>query len=305
MRYDKLRSYNRTMLSVIIPTYSGTYLLETIKSILENAEGKVEIFVNVDSGKPFKLPKEDKRVTFHYLKSPIGMRGGVNNGLRRAKGDYVMKCDSHCVFAPGFDKELTEHMEDDWLVIPRRYGLYADGWKREERFPPKDYHYLSYPTHIRGYGKAMVPVEWKEMAKQRKDYPIDDIMTFQGSCYIANRKYFEKRVGLLDDRPETYSPFGGEQIEVGLKYWLGGGKVKVNKNAWYAHLFKNTRHYKEVADAEEKHRKEKMKANGGWKWATAHWLKNEEPKMVHEFSWLVEKFWPVPTWPEDRKLWVY
>ena len=233
------------------------------------------------------------------------MRGGINKGLAKAKGKYIMKCDAHCVFGPGFDKIITENMEDNWLVIPRRYSLYADGWKRDLRFPPKDYHYISYPAQSRFYGKAIFPVEWKERAITRKDYQIDDTMIMQGSCYIANRKYFMKRVGFLDDRAETYTPFGGEQLEVGLKYWLGGGEVKVNKKTWYAHLFKNSRYYNEVAGYSARRYKVGIKSKRSWEWSAKHWMNNEEPEMIHPFSWLVEKFWPVPTWPEDKSLWVY
>jgi hypothetical protein len=214
-----------------------------------------------------------------------------------------MKCDAHCVFAPGFDKTIIENMEDNWLVIPRRYSLYADGWKRDLRFPPKDYHYLCFPTQTRFYGHAMFPLEWKNRRLTREKYPIDDTMIMQGSCYVAHRKYFSKHIGCLDDSRETYSPFGGEQMEVGLKYWLGGGKIKVNKNTWYAHLFKNSRYYREVAGHSSWKHKTSIKAKGSWEWSTRHWLGNREPGMVHPFSWLVEKFWPVPTWPEDRKLW--
>lgn len=293
------------MLSVIIPSFNEPYLLNTIDSLLENAQGDIEIFVHVDDGIRVKFPRKDPRVKFQYSKSPLGMRGGINKGLAQAKGKYIMKCDAHCVFAPGFDKIITKNMEDNWLVIPRRYSLYADGWKRDMRFPPKDYHYLTYPATSGHFGVAMFPIEWKERAAQKKDYLIDDTMTMQGSCYVAQRKYFMKRIGFLDDNPKTYSPFGAEQMEVGLKYWLGGGEVKVNKNTWYAHLFKNSRYYSEVAgDASRKH-KMNIQSKGGWAWATKHWMNNEEPEMVHSFKWLIEKFMPVPTWPSDKSLWVY
>lgn len=291
-------------LSIIIPSYKEPYLLNTINSILESAKGSIEIFVNVDDGQPIKMAKKDSRVKFNYPKSPLGMRGGINLGLASTKGRYIMKADAHCVFAPGFDKIITK-MEDNWLVIPRRFALYADGWKRDLRFPPKDYHYISYPAETHYYGKGMFPFEWKDRRLERQDYAIDDTMIMQGSCYVASRKYFSKQVGLLDDRLETYSPFGGEQMEIGLKYWLGGGEVKVNKNTWYAHLFKNSRYYKEVADDSLWKHKVHIKSKGSWEWAARHWMNNEEPGMIHAFSWLIEKFWPVPTWPKDRSLWVY
>lgn len=292
------------MLSIIIPSYNEPYLIDTIKNILESATGKIEILVNIDDGKLITEIK-DPRVKFTYQKSPLGMRGGINLGLKKAKGKYIMKTDAHCVFEKGFDTEIIRNMEDDWLVVPRRYSLYADGWKRDLRFAPKDYHYLTYPIASGLFGKAMFPIEWKQRARDKKDQMIDDTMTIQGSCYIANRQYFMKKVGFLDDNPNTYSPFGGEQMEVGLKYWLGGGKVKVNKNTWYAHLFKNSRYYREVGGNTARKHKLAMQSKGGWKWATNHWMNNQEPNMIHPFSWLIEKFWPVPTWPEDKKLWRY
>ena len=290
-------------LSIIIPSKDEPYLNETVKDILEKATSDIEIIVNLDNELPQSLVNENGGVTYIHSTQPKGMRGGVNAGLQMATGDYVMKCDAHCLFAEGFDETILKDFQDNWLVIPRRYSLYADGWKRDMRFPPKDYHYLSYPTDSRTYGRSIFPQEWKERAIERAEYLIDDTMTFQGSCYIANRKYFMKHVGFLDDKPDTYTQFAGEPLEVGLKYWLGGGEVKVNKHTWYAHLFKNKNFYKNVAGSHAKRFKIDTKTAGGHSYGAKHWMGNEEPNMIHPFSWLIEKFWPVPGWPEDRKLW--
>ena len=102
----------------------------------------------MDDGKVIKF--EDKRIKFNYPTSPIGMRAGINKGLLSTTGDYIMKCDAHCAFAPAFDKTITENMKDSWLVVPRRYSLYADGWRRDTRFPPKDYHYLIFDVNPEG-----------------------------------------------------------------------------------------------------------------------------------------------------------
>jgi glycosyltransferase involved in cell wall biosynthesis len=291
------------MLSIIIPSYNEPYLLNTLQSVLDTAKGDIEVFVNVDDGMPIEMPKKDSRVTFNYPDKPLGMRGGINKGLAQAKGKYVMKCDAHCVFAEGFDTEIVEHMEDNWLVIPRRYSLYADGWKRDRGSIAKDYHYLHFPITSSLYGTSTFPIEWRDRRLERNEHLIDDTMTFQGSCYVANRNYFMKHVGYLDEK--NFGSFGGEQLEVGLKYWFRGGQVKVNKNTWYAHLFKNSRYYKEMAGSDLLRHKMDLKKKGGWELLTKRWMNNEEPNMKHKFSWLVEKFWPVPSWPQDRSLWTY
>lgn len=289
-------------ISIIIPSRNETYLNNTLEDILVKAETEIEIFVNIDGNKPLNLV-EDKRITYFHNQKPIGMRGGINLGLKNAKGKYIMKTDAHCLFAKGFDKVLLEDVKDNWLVIPRRYSLHG-AWKRELRMPVKDYHYLCFPQRRSGFGYSMFPQVWAQRTRERKNnpkYEIDDTMSFQGSCYVANRKYFMEHIGLLDDRDETYSTFSGDQLEVGLKYWLGGGEVKVNKRTWYAHLFKNKNYYRKGKKSRKY--KRNSKAVASWEWMAKHWMNNEEPGMVNRFEWLVEKFMPVPTWPEDRSLW--
>jgi len=290
------------MLSIIIPHRRCVYVEKTIQSLLDGAEGEIEIIVHVDEPAPKEKEVKDPRVHYYYSLSPIGMRAGINVGLSKAKGEYIMKTDDHCVFAKGYDTVLNE-MSYDWLVVPRRYSLHADNWDRDLRMPIKDYHYLSWPKVDSNYGYCMFPQEWKERTRERmRGYDIDDTMSIQGSCYLANKDYFMKLVGLLDDRPETYSTFSGEQLEVGLKYWLGGGEVKVNKNTWYAHLFKNKKYY--VGNRQDRDYKKELKTLAGWDWAAKHWMRDEEPKMVHKMKWLVNKFWPIPGWPVKwEELW--
>jgi len=45
----------------------------------------------------------------------------------------------------------------------------------------------------------------------------------------------------------------------------------------------------------------KSELYAGHTWGGHHWMRNEEPGMIHKLEWLVDKFWPVPTWPDDWK----
>lgn len=293
------------MVSIIIPTYKDPFLHKTIDSLLKNAEGKIEIIPVLDGYIPDPPMKFDSRVKVINLSKNLGMRGAINAGIAKAKGKFIMKCDSHCLFGPGFDKVMMKNCAENWLMIPRRYTLDEIIWKRDENRPARDYHYLTFPVPTKGYGICLSSQDWIQRTQERKDpqYDIDDTMTFQGSCWLANKTYFMKRVGFLDDRREAYGPFGGEQVEIGLKYWLGGSRVVTNKKTWYAHLSKLSRHYRAGLFTRG------YKINRGVMrcrtWSAKHWMNNKEPGMVHPFSWLVEKFWPVPSWPEDRSLWVF
>lgn len=291
------------MLSIIIPSLNDPFLNQTVQGLLDNAEGEIEIIVNLDGKVPTDLVR-DPRVKYLHSETVQGMRAGINACLAVATGKYIMKSDSHCLFGEGYDTILTRDMQDDWLVVPRRYTLLEKEWIRDLTRPIKDYHYLSYFGLPSSYGRSMFPIEWKARAAERSDpqYDIDETMTIQGSCYVANREYFMQRVGFLDH--QAYTQFAGEPLEVSLKYWLCGGAVMVNKKTWYAHLFKN-RGYYNTRPAKEREFKFKSKQRGGYEYAARHWLNNEEPGQVHDFNWLLEKFWPVPTWPEDRNLWIY
>ena len=107
---------------------------------------------------------------------------------------------------------------------------------------------------------------------------------------VFYKDYFDNFLGGLHE--EGYGQFAQEAQEIGMKAWLGGGKLITNKKTWYAHLHKGKRYgrmYKfpgGVVEADF--------------WSASHWLNNEEPNMIHPFSWFInEKFPNMPGWPVD------
>lgn len=291
----------KNKLSVIIPSRNERFLNNTIQSLLDNSVEDIEVIAVIDENYPEKLI-DDKRISYVHFGSPRGMRAGINAASAVATGEFLMKSDGHCMFGPGFDKILKENCDDNWVVIPRRKRLDAENWKiMDVGKPDIDYHYLCFPERGKEHDWGMHGVKWQSKDIQRKNpkYDIDDTMSFQGSCWFMKKGWFEKRMGgRLDDN--FYGSFAQEPQEIGLKTWLGGGAIKVNKKIWYAHLHKGPRlgkMYRYTMDDEnaiiQKHNL-----------SARHWMRNEEPGMIHKIEWLVEKFWPVPTWPLDRKLWV-
>jgi len=286
-------------LSIIVPAYREPFLNKTIDSLLKNAVEEIEILPVLDCDIPYEPVMIDPRVKPINLGGNVGMRGAINAGLAKATGEYVMKIDAHCIVDLGFDKKLIDDCAENWLVVPRRFNLNDIKWERTR--PINDYHYLVFPEVAPlSYGYSFQVAGWPR--KRIDKLEIDDTMTFQGSCWLANRKYFMEHVGFLDDSLETYGTFAHEQQEIGLKYWLGGGAIKINKKTWYAHLFKKGRHYSSRKFS-RKHKKDKYHISGNT-WGTKHWMNNEEPNMVHSFSWYINKFWPIPTWPDNwQEIW--
>lgn len=292
------------MVSIVIPSRNEIYLQNTIDDILKKARGKIEVIVVLDGYWPNPQLKDDPRVVIIHRGSPRGMRAAINAGVAIAKGKFVMKIDAHCMVDEGFDIKLANDCEANWVVIPRRYRLDPVNWKlKEVKKPPVDYEYLSYPNNPSDFGGAgLHGRQWNERTIKRMDkeqYLIDDDMSFQGSCWFMRRDYFYY-LDLMDE--ENYGTFPQEAQEIGLKAWLSGGMVKVNKKTWYAHWHKG-----KTADGKSHNRgyflsKRELAKGTAF---TNKWISNSTgwKKQTLSFNWLIERFWPVPTWPEDRKLW--
>ena len=92
------------MISVVIPSYKDPYLHKTIDSLLDNAEGIIEVIVVIDGYKLEKPLRTDPRIVKINLKENKGMREAINAGVRIARGEYIMRTDEHCKFGKGYDR---------------------------------------------------------------------------------------------------------------------------------------------------------------------------------------------------------
>lgn len=277
--------------SIIIPSRNEQFLAKTVDDIFNNATGSIEVLTVLDGYWPAPILQDRPNLVIIHRGQAQGMRPAINSAASIAKGEYLMKCDAHCMFAEGFDEVLQADCDDDWVVVPRRYSLDAENWERKKK-GPTDYHYLQCP--LKSNDGALHGRPWNKRRDKRRDILIDDEMSSQGSCWFMSRRHWDWLGGL---HLEGYGDFIQEFQEIGMKTWLGGGQVKINKNTWYAHLHKgNTygRGYK--VSRSSWHR--------GCHYSADLWLNNRWEERVHDFKWLIEKFWPVPTWPEDyHSLW--
>lgn len=291
------------MLSVVIPSRNEQFLQKTIDDLLEKAEGDIEIIVILDGYWPNPMLKDDPRVVILHqgtVHDNVGMRGGINAGIAAARGEYIMKIDEHCMVDKGFDKKLMADCEDNWCVIPRRYRLDPDKWELiEDGRPPIDYMKIDYP-YQRPYDITcgLHGGEWRQRYYDRKDVEIDDTMSWQGSCWFMKKKFWDEIVGPLDD--ENYGPFTQEPQEIGNKVWLSGGRLVVNKKTWYAHYHKGSKG-KGYGFSNQQYRKHQAENEKGRLYCIDFWIYNRWDKRVRDWEWLLQKFWPVPGWPENWK----
>jgi len=211
------------MVSIIIPARNEKYLDKTVEDIRAKATGEIEVIVIKD-----KL-----------------MRTAINEGVAQAKGKYIMKLDAHCMLDKGFDEKLIADHQDNWVQIPRRKRLDPEKWELIEKgWGDIDYMYL---------GKDLMGrIDFRKSNDPKfKTILIDNIESFQGSCYFITKDYFNK-LGLLDDK--NFGGSGNESQEITFKVWHDGGRVVRNKKTWYAHAHTN-RGYSRKNTGVEKSRK--------------------------------------------------
>ena len=283
--------------SIIIPSRNSPFLKQTVDDIFAKATGDVEVIVVLDAYWPEPILTPRKNMTIVHKGRVCGMRVNVNAGARVATGKYLMKCDDHCKFGEGFDEILKTDCEEDWLSVPSRYSLDPDKWERTKG--PIDYLTLTFPFNtdeVKGTG--LHDIKWRgesgisggyfHRENERKNFLIDDIIAFQGSCWFMHRKKFFE-IECLKEKPLRQ-----EAEELCLKVWLSGGRVIRNKNTWYAHLHKGKR-FRVNYGLSKRHLVEtEMYYNDLW-------MNNKWSGQTKTMEWLIDKFWPLGGWPEDWK----
>jgi len=280
------------MLSIIIPSRGEKFLNQTIQSVLDNATGDIEVFPIIDG---YLLPLsehiKDSRVKYLYLEAhgnALQKRQGVNLGVSEAKGEYIMCLDAHCMMGKGFDEILAKDCDDNWIVVPRRLKLNAENWTIQNDQPPVDYHYWMWRYLIGGKGSHGFPelhdYRWDEKGLEKKDIMIDDTMTHQGSCWFMKKSYFQK----IGFEVKGYTGWGQELEELCLKTWTTGGRVVVNKNTWFAHLYKGAK-WGRMYFMSKSQRDESMH------YSYNYWCRERK----NDFIKVINKFMPIPNYPLD------
>lgn len=284
--------------SVIIPSRAETrrfsdtetVLQRTVRDVYEKATGDIEVLVGFD-GPPYQA-LHDERVRYLQFPQLVGLKAQINALAEHATGKYLFKLDAHCSVARGFDEALCYGVQDNWVVTPRFYVLDGATWEwQDERF--YDYFYLCCPfTDKRGF-RFKAGGHWPERTAERlKSYPLyDDTPQMHGSGWFVNREFFLHEIGGFP----TVDPFGHAQEPpyLGLKAWLGpwGGALKVNKSTWYAHLHQQ--------GDKRGYSMSRQQERASYDYHANYWMGNEWAGRAHDMDWFIEKFMPMPTWPEN------
>jgi len=308
-------------LSILIPSRNEMFLARTIKDILKNIEADTEVIAVLDGEWAEPPIPQDPRVNVVYLPESIGQRAATNLAAKLAKGKYIMKVDAHCSFDKGFDRKMIEFFEkvgDNVTAVPIMRNLWAFdwkcyhcGWKKYQGPTPKKCEQCGKTDRIKrkmmwvgkkrpqstSYLFDSTPhfqyfreyVKRPEIKKMIKETGFNETMSLQGSCFMTTKKkYFE-----LELCGEDLGSWGNQGIEVACKTWLSGGRVLVNHDTWYAHMFRT-----QGGDFSFPYEQRGRQVQKTKKRVKDLLWNNKFDKAIHPLSWLIEKFMPVPGWEQ-------
>lgn len=304
-------------LSILIPARNEMFLARTVEDILEKKRGKTEILVGLDGEWANPGVPDHKDVKIVYVAKSIGQRAMTNRLASLSQAKYVAKADAHCAFDEGFDVKLMDKMQDNYTMVPIMKNLHAFDWKcmqcgkktyqgptptscedcdNKTNFKRKMYWFAKPSPQSKSYCFDSEPhfQYFNEFTKRPEGKPVDGLtesMSLQGSFFMLTReKYWE-----LDISSETFPSWGSQGIEVACKTWLSGGRVVVNHDTWYGHMFRT-----QGGDFGFPYPQSGRGVSKAKEHARNIFYENKWEGQILPLSWLLEKFWPVRGWTEEE-----
>ncbi len=308
------------LISFLIPSNNEEFINETVEDILKNCT-ESEVIVVLD-GKWSERPiPQHERLTIIYVPKAIGQRAATNLAARLARAKYVAKTDAHCSFDKDFDKKMIQGFVengDDCVMVSIMRNLWAFDWKcyhcgfKVYQGPkPKKCEQCGKGDKLRkkvvwigkerpqsvSYAFDSAPhFQYFEAYKHREPYLSDkkkgctETMSLQGSFFMSTREKYWKWE--LSD--EKLGNWGNQGIELACACWLSGGRVLVNHNTWYAHMFRTKADFS--FPWQNSGRETEKTKNNVWEKFT----KMKHPTQIRPVSWLIRKFMPVADWNEEK-----
>jgi GT2 family glycosyltransferase len=217
-------SSSRPRASVIVLSLNGQeYIRGCLQSLSESELRSLEIIV-VNNGSTDAtqeiVANEFPNVRLVNLPKNMGFAGGINEGLKRARGDVLIPLNDDTICTPGVVGRLVETLDESSdigivgckILYPDKKTLqHAGGWIN----PNGKTHHFGYREVDEG------------QYDQRRDV---DYVT---GCMFAIRRELLERIGMLDDR---YFPIYYEEVEFAVRARKNGYRVVYEPGAVLYHL---------------------------------------------------------------------
>ena len=317
-------------ISVLIPARNEMFLKNTIEDILKNKRSSTEIIVGLDGqwANPSIIQHPDVNVI--YVPQAIGQRAMTNMCAKIARGKYLIKCDAHCSFDEGFDIKLLQGFKqsgDDVVMVPVMRNLWAFDWvckkcgnswyqgptptyccsDKKGKTKNEECDSTVFERDVKWIGKTSPQSksycfdsepqfqyfgEWTKSSAYREQLKtgLTETMSLQGSFFMVTKENYWK----LKLSDEEFGSWGSQGIEVASKMWLSGGRVLVNHNTWYAHMFRT-----QGGDFSFPYPQSNRQVQEAKKKAKELFFKGKFKNQTKPLSWLIDKFNPIKGWNDE------
>lgn len=104
------------MISIIIPNYNGKkYLKGCLDSVyaMQSVEFEVIVIDNASQDDDFEWIDKYNNLQFHQLDKNYGFSRAVNEGIYRAKGEYILLLNNDTIVEKSFGAELVNAIKED------------------------------------------------------------------------------------------------------------------------------------------------------------------------------------------------
>lgn len=108
------------MISIVIPNYNGNkYLKECLESIFNQQYKDYELIIidNASTDGSYEWLRAYRDVLFVCLDKNYGFSRAVNEGIRRAKGEYVLLLNNDTKLCPNFLSEMEKAIKKDEKIF--------------------------------------------------------------------------------------------------------------------------------------------------------------------------------------------
>ncbi len=198
--------------SLVIPSYNGKELTIKLLESLKKTTYKNYEIVLVDNGSSDGT-YEHVRTHYPYVKSVKieknrGFAGGMNFGIKKSKGDYIVVMNNDMTFDPKWLAELVKVAEDDKSI-----GILGSAYTEKNI----DFVRLGYVE----CGKTLL--NFKPIDIQKKNFRKLPPVTNVDNTFGLTRRTLLNKVGLFDEKFFIY----WEEVDLCYRAKKAGYKIAV------------------------------------------------------------------------------
>ncbi|CAD5213301.1 unnamed protein product [Bursaphelenchus okinawaensis] len=230
--------YHNEALSVLVRMINGIFdrtpenLLQEIILFDDYSESHLSI---EESLKEYAEFHKWSKVKFLAATERQGLIRAKTLAAREATGDVVVVLDSHCEVNERWLEPLLKVIQEDRKTIVAPIV---------DLINPQNFVYEQSMVAKGGFDWAL-NFKWEYFDWSYFDTEDHNVMPFEspalsGGLMAIDREYF-KEIGEFDMGMEIW---GGENIEISIRTWLCGGKIKIAPCSRVGHVFRMRRPYK-------------------------------------------------------------